>query len=160
MEKRYWAGADRPGAICIILAAFAFGAYPQEPAAADEPRPPAETRASPSAPDPAPADALEIWLNTLAFAESGNRQHLVHRDRDGQLYYGCLQFKETTFRAYAKKFHLLAKGTRAEMMRRIYDCSFQKRLASLMIRDDPENWKHWRGTIEKRVGPPPVEPGP
>ena len=107
-----------------------------------------------------PPDALEAWLDALAVAESGNRGRLVHRDRDGQLYYGCLQFQARTFRVYARKFHLLPNGTRSEMMERIYDCAFQKRLAALMIRDDPQNWRHWKTTVEKRVGLPPVETGP
>ena len=108
--------------------------------------------------EPTPPGALQIWLDALSRAESGNRQFLVHRDRDGQLYYGCLQFQERTFRVYARKFHMLPQGTsHAETMRRIYDCGFQKQLAALMIRDDPGNWKHWRLTVEKRVGMPPIE---
>lgn len=107
-----------------------------------------------------PANTLESWINALAVAESGNRQRLVHRDRDGQLYYGCLQFHERTFRAYVRKFHLLPTNSRAATMNRIYDCAFQKRLAALMIRDDPDSWKHWRRTVEKRVGLPPVNDTP
>lgn len=109
-----------------------------------------------SAESPAPADALELWIDKLAVAESGNRARLVHRDRDGQLYYGCLQFHAKTFRVYVRRFHLLPKSSREEMMGHIYDCAFQKHLAAMMIRDDPENWKHWRGTVEKRVGMPPT----
>ena len=37
----------------------------------------------------------------------------------------------------------------------IFDCAFQKRLAALMIRDNPENWKHWRTTVQRRIGLPP-----
>jgi len=111
----------------------------------------------PTTSETAPA-TLQVWLDALAKAESGNRQFLIHRDRDGQLYYGCLQFQERTFRVYARKFHLIPQGTsHSETMRRIYDCAFQKQLAALMIRDDPRNWKHWRTTVEKRVGMPPVE---
>jgi hypothetical protein len=99
---------------------------------------------------------LENWIDALAIAESGNRGRLVHRDRDGQLYYGCLQFQPRTFRAYVRKFHLLPNAGRKETMSRIYDCAFQKQLAALMIRSDPAGWKHWRGTVENRVGLPPV----
>jgi hypothetical protein len=91
----------------------------------------------------------------LASAESGNRPRLVHR-RDGQLYYGCLQFQIHTFRVFARKFHVLAKDNNSEVISRIYDCVFQKRLAALMIRDDPSNWKYWKGTVENKVGLPPV----
>ena len=101
---------------------------------------------------------LESWINALAVAESGNRSWLIHRDRNGQLYYGCLQFHERTFRAYARKFHLLPNMKRSEAMALIYDCEFQKRLATLMIEDDPGNWRHWKGTVRKRVGLPPAPP--
>ena len=103
---------------------------------------------------------LEHWIDALAIAESGNRERLVHRDRDGQLYYGCLQFQPRTFRVYVRKFHLLPHANRQEMMSRIYDCAFQKQLATLMIRSDPAGWKHWRGTVENRVGLPPADPVP
>ena len=103
---------------------------------------------------------LEHWIDALAIAESGNRERLVHRDRDGQLYYGCLQFQPRTFRLYVRKFHLLPHANRKEMMSRIYDCAFQKQLATLMIRSDPAGWKHWRGTVENRVGLPPADPVP
>jgi hypothetical protein len=104
----------------------------------------------------APGSAeLDAWLSRLASAESDNRPRLVHR-RDGQLYYGCLQFQIHTFRVYARKFHLLPKDNISEAISRIYDCAFQKRLAALMIRDDPGNWKYWKGTVENKVGLPPV----
>ena len=135
-----------------MAAAFTFCAHSQEP---PEQPPAADAQANPS--EAPAADSLQIWLDALARAESGNRQWLVHRDRDGQLYYGCLQFQAKTFRIYVRKLHLLPASSRAEVMKRIYDCDFQKRLAAAMIRDDPNNWKHWRTTVEKRVGLPPVE---
>ncbi len=113
-----------------------------------------------SSPEVVSASPLENWLDALATAESGNRGRLVHRDRDGQLYYGCLQFQPRTFRAYVRKFRLLPNANRKETMSRIYDCAFQKQLAALMIRSDPAGWKHWRGTVENRVGLPPVDPAP
>jgi hypothetical protein len=142
----------------VLAAAFALCCHSQEhePAAPEQP-PLVDAQASSL--EPQSDTALEAWLDALALAESGNRERLVHRDRDGQLYYGCLQFHERTFRAYARKFHLLPRGSRAETMSRIYDCSFQKHLAALMIRDDPANWKHWRRTVEKRVGLPPGDAG-
>ena len=142
---------------CIVLAGtFALCCHAQEsePAA---PALPAAADSLASHSEAPPSNALEIWLNALAVAESGNRQWLVHRDRDGQLYFGCLQFHAKTFRVYVRKFHLLPNSSRSETMRRIYDCAFQKRLAALMIRDDPQTWRHWRGTVEKRVGLPPVD---
>ena len=136
----------------VLAAVPALCCCAQEPESAAD-TPPTEVRAA------APAITLEAWLDTLAVAESGNRQRLVHRDRDGQLYYGCLQFNARTFRVNARKFHLLPKGSREETMRRIYDCKFQKRLAALMLRNDPGSWRNWKYTVEKRVGYPPTEAG-
>jgi hypothetical protein len=98
---------------------------------------------------------LKKWLAALSFAESGNREWIVHRDRDGRYYYGCLQFREKTFRFFVQKFNLGPTTEDAEVMDLIFDCAFQKQLAALMIRDNPENWKHWRTTVQRRIGLPP-----
>jgi hypothetical protein len=98
---------------------------------------------------------LKKWLAALSFAESGNRDWIVHRDRDGRYYYGCLQFREKTFRYFVQKFNLSPATEDAEVMDLIFDCGFQKRLAALMIHDNPENWKHWRTTVQRRIGLPP-----
>jgi hypothetical protein len=140
---------------CGIL--FALHAYSQEPAT-EGPAEPAAANSQPASSET--SHALDNWLDSLARAESGNRHRLVHRDRDGQLYYGCLQFQAKTFRVYVRKLRLLPTSNTSEVMRRIYDCSFQKRLAAAMIRDDANNWKHWRTTVEKRVGFPPLDHGP
>ena len=121
----------------------------------------AQENNSAAAPVPSPdrlsaVNSLENWIDALAAAESGNRERLVHRDRDGQLYYGCLQFRPRTFRAYVRRFHLLTNASRDELMSRIYDCGFQKHLAGLMLRNDPATWKNWRRTVENRVGLPPL----
>ena len=110
---------------------------------------------SPPAPQkPRRQRTLAKWLDALSFAESGNRAWIVHQDRDGRFYYGCLQFREKTFRFYVDKFGLAANDEQNDVMELIYDCSFQKRLARRMILDDPENWKHWR-TTAGRIGLPP-----
>ncbi len=97
---------------------------------------------------------LEKWIDALAVAESGNRQWIVHQDRDGGYNYGCLQFRERTFRFYVEKFKLAPSASPAEVMDLIYDCAFQKRLAARMIRENPDNWRHWRKTVG-RIGLPP-----
>ncbi|HKW96114.1 MAG TPA: hypothetical protein VJN43_00200 [Bryobacteraceae bacterium] len=102
--------------------------------------------------------ALRKWLDALSFAESGNRSWIVHRDRDGRDYYGCLQFRLTTFQYYVDKFDLAPDAEEDEVIDLIYDCAFQKRLATRMLRDNPDNWKHWRGTV-KRIGLPPGSSG-
>jgi len=94
------------------------------------------------------------WIDALAVAESGNRSWIVHQDRDGRYYYGCLQFRESTFRYFVEKFEFAPDKEPAEVMDLIYDCAFQKRLAARMIRQNPGNWKHWRNTAA-RIGLPP-----
>ena len=101
---------------------------------------------------------LGNWIDALAAAESGGRGWIVHRDRDGRNYYGCLQFRETTFRFFMKKFNLAPNANSADAMNLIYDCALQKRLAARMIRENPENWRHWRKTVE-RIGLPPESAG-
>ena len=103
---------------------------------------------------------LKKWIAALSFAESGNRDWIVHRDRDGRYYYGCLQFREKTFRFFVQKFNLGPTAGDTEVMDLIFDCTFQKRLAALMIRDNPDNWKHWRTTVRRRIGLPPGAKAP
>jgi hypothetical protein len=104
------------------------------------------------------AQTLGKWIDALAVAESGDRPWIVHRDRDGRDYYGCLQFRETTFRFFMKKFNLTPDAEPAEVMNLMFDCAFQKRLAERMIRENRENWKHWRKSVE-RIGLPPGASG-
>ncbi|HXJ43283.1 MAG TPA: hypothetical protein VNH18_28640 [Bryobacteraceae bacterium] len=99
-----------------------------------------------------PSLALAQWIDALAIAESGNRDWIAHQDRDGGYNYGCLQFRERTFLHFVKKFKLDADPD--EVMNLIYDCAFQKRLALDMLRDNPDNWKHWKKTA-RRIGLPP-----
>jgi len=102
---------------------------------------------------------LEKWLDALSFAESGNRAQIVHKDLDGRYYYWCLQFREKTFRSFVDKFGLAPNPEGNDVMELIYDCAFQKRLAVRMILDNPENWKHWRNTVQ-RIGLPPGAASP
>ena len=144
-RTRLWSGW-----IALATALFTCEYAEETPSAAPEPfRAPRRKADAPRSPE------LDAWLGALASAESDNRPRLVHR-RYGQVYYGCLQFQIHTFRVYARKFHLLPNDNSSELISRIYDCAFQKRLAALMIRDDPGNWKYWKGTVENKVGLPPV----
>jgi hypothetical protein len=104
------------------------------------------------------AQTLSKWIDALAAAESGGRAWIVHRDRDGRDYYGCLQFRERTFRFFVRKFNIAPNVEPDAVMNLIYDCALQKRVASRMIRENPENWKHWRKTVE-RIGLPPGAAG-
>jgi hypothetical protein len=104
--------------------------------------------------EPATGRTLRQWIDALAIAESGNRSWIVHEDVDGRLNYGCLQFREETFRYFARKFRMVQTAQPGDVMSLIYDCPFQKRLATRMIHENPDNWKHWRKTVE-RIGLPP-----
>jgi hypothetical protein len=97
---------------------------------------------------------LRKWIDSLAAAESGNRDWIAHQDLDGRYNYGCLQFRERTFRFFIKKYKLAANAEPDKIMELIYDCAFQKRLALRMIQEDPENWKHWKKSA-RRIGLPP-----
>ena len=101
-----------------------------------------------------PAQTLAQWVDALAIAESGNRDWIAHQDRDGGYNYGCLQFRERTFRHFVRKFNLAPNAQPDEVMNLIYDCAFQKRLALRMLRANVENWKHWKKTA-RRIGLPP-----
>jgi len=101
-----------------------------------------------------PAQTLAQWVDALAAAESGNREKIASQDHDGVYNYGCLQFRERTFRHFVRKFKLAPGANSEEVMSRLYDCVFQKRLALRMIEENPENWKYWRRTV-KRIGLPP-----
>lgn len=103
---------------------------------------------------------LRKWIDALAVAESGNRAWIVHQDRDGRYYYGCLQFRESTFRYFVERFQIAPDKEPAEVMNLIYDCAFQKRLAARMIRQNPANWKHWRKTAGRIGLPPGAAPSP
>ena len=102
---------------------------------------------------------LRQWIDALAVAESGNRSWIVHEEDDGRRYYGCLQFREETFRYFAKKLHVVQTTESGDVTSLIYDCAFQKRLAMRMILENPDNWKHWRKTVE-RIGLPPGAKAP
>jgi hypothetical protein len=104
--------------------------------------------------DADPAQTLAQWIDTLAIAESGNREWIAHQDRDGGYNYGCLQFRERTFRHFVRKFNLAPNAEPDAVMNLIYDCAFQKRLALRMLRENPENWKHWKKTV-RQIGLPP-----
>ena len=87
-------------------------------------------------------------------ATPDERTQIVHQDLDGRYYYGCLQFRVKTFWYFVDKFGLAPNPEGSDVMELIYDCAFQKRLAVGMILDNPENWKHWRKTVQ-RIGLPP-----
>ena len=67
---------------------------------------------------------MDIWLDKLAYKESGNNPNLKVLDVNGKYSYGCLQFQEGTFRTYAIKYGLITPSTPTDSV--IYNCSLQE----------------------------------
>ena len=97
--------------------------------------------------------SFEEWIDQLAEAESGNDPELKILDTNRKYSYGCLQFQLSTFRQYSREYSLF-KDSAVNLRKEIYNCESQRKLAALMIRDDYENWRHWRNTV-KKIGKPP-----
>ena len=90
---------------------------------------------------------LAIWIDRLMMLESEGREDIVIVDTNGRLSKGCLQFQDATFNSYAKRY-----GIEGEIM----NCGDQKKLATLMIQENPRNARHWYTSVFKRgLGPPP-----
>lgn len=102
-------------------------------------------------------DALDVWLDRLAYIESEGRERIKILDHNKRYSYGCLQFQMQTFKSYIKKYDLLEDGDSTDLNELIYDCGFQKVLARLMIEDDYSNWRNWYTSVTaKKLGFPPV----
>lgn len=98
--------------------------------------------------------SLDAWLEKLAYYESNHRADIKVLDVNGKYSYGCLQFQEGTFRSYAIKHGLISRDTPTESV--IYDCDLQKKLAKLMLAENPYNWQAWYTTVKKKgLGLPP-----
>ena len=101
-------------------------------------------------------DPLDVWIDKLRYEyeTKGYSDEAVktfkHLDTNGRYSYGCLQFQEGTFRTYA-----LASAV-SEWERTIYDCNLQKKISRQMILSDYSNWKHWRTSVERGLGLPPI----
>jgi len=99
-------------------------------------------------------NALDKWMTLLAEAESGNDATLKIVDTNRRYSYGCLQFQFRTFRQYAREYALFEEFDDRGLRREIYNCGSQRKLATMMIEDDYDNWRHWRNTV-KKIGLPP-----
>jgi len=73
--------------------------------------------------------------------------------------YGCLQFQKETFLTNLKKFYQSTYDNLEgeEWQNLIYDCNFQKELAYKMIEEDSNQWIHWKVSVNRGLGKPPVE---
>ncbi len=91
-------------------------------------------------------DALDLYIERLAFAESSGREDIVIIDTNGQKSYSCLQFQRPTFESYAKKYKIAGD---------IRDCAAQRRLARAILLNEPGGWRNWWTSVQ-RIGRPPV----
>lgn len=92
-----------------------------------------------------PADPLDLYIERLAYAESGGRENIQIIDSNGKWSRGCLQFQDDTWKRYSAKY-----GIKADIM----DCPAQKRLARAILLE-PGGFRNWL-TSAHRIGLPPV----
>ncbi len=101
---------------------------------------------------------LDMWLEKLAMAESGNRADIKVLDVNGRYSYGCLQFQMATFKSYSARYKLVDPETVTSWDALIYNCQLQKQIAKRMIQEKPGNWRHWGYTVlHKGTGLPPAK---
>jgi hypothetical protein len=92
-------------------------------------------------------DALDIYIERLEFAESSGREDIVILDSNGKHSYGCLQFQESTWELYTKKY-----GGGKDIM----DCAEQRRLAKNILLSERDGWRNWTNSVA-RIGRPPAQ---
>lgn len=108
---------------------------------------------------PPQKDELDLYIDRLAneFECVNCPENFRHLDNNNEYSYSCLQFQEQTFIWKVKDYNLLPAAEDGEILNLIYDCDFQKKLARLMFENEPDAWKHWRTSVEKRgLGYPPT----
>lgn len=93
---------------------------------------------------------IRLWVYNLAELESDDREDIVILDSNGKYSYSCLMFQMGTWTAQGEKYNVTTTEEN------IMDCKLQKQLAFLMIKDNPNNWRHWYNTVTKLgLGLPP-----
>lgn len=95
-------------------------------------------------------DSLDVWIEQLRQYESGGEDDTVIVDSNNELSMGCLQYQLDTFVGYVERYDLLPNAEDEEIQNMIMDCSFQKRLAKLMILEDIKNARHWYTSVYVR----------
>lgn len=73
-------------------------------------------------------------------------------DSNGKFSYGCLQFQLRTFISMARRYNIASKEeTDVDIVRHIYECDYQKRIASSMFAENEvKASNHWYTTIYKK----------
>lgn len=102
-------------------------------------------------------DDLDLWIDELVEYECPDcPDNFRIIDTNNRYSYSCLQFQEETFKGYIRRYDLFPETEDHELMNLIYHCDIQKKLAKLMIQENPKNWQHWYTSVAIRgLGIPP-----
>jgi hypothetical protein len=98
-------------------------------------------------------DELDLWLDKLAFCESGGSTTIEIIDSNKQFSRGPFMFQDNTFIPAVKKLNLLPEAEDKEILNFVYDYEFAKRVARILI-ENGEDWR-WKNCVRK-IGKPPV----
>ena len=90
-------------------------------------------------------DALDKWIDKLAFCESSNNPEAINRFDGGSPSYGYLQIKSDTFWGYNQKYKVLPDLERQEVMNIIMCKDTQIALAREIIINEANGrgWRNW-----------------
>ena len=98
-------------------------------------------------------DSLDLWLDKLAFCESGGSTTIDIIDSNKQLSRGPFMFQDNTFIPAVKKLNLLPEAEDKEILNFVYDYKFTKKVARILI-ENGEDWR-WKNCVRK-IGNPPI----
>jgi len=92
--------------------------------------------------------ALNQWVDKVIQEESEGQWDIEIIDTNGKPSRGCLQFQQSTWDAYSKKYGITGSP---------FNCETAKKVAVAMIKDNYGLWSSWWTTVVKKgVGKPPV----
>jgi hypothetical protein len=98
-------------------------------------------------------DSLDLWLDKLAFCESGGSTTIEIIDSNKQFSRGAFMFQDNTFIPAVKKLNLLPEAEDKEILNFVYDYEFAKKVARILIKNG-EDWR-WKNCVRK-IGKPPI----
>lgn len=98
-------------------------------------------------PDLTLEDKLTLWVHKLAVCESGSNPQAINPQDGGSRSAGYIQFKDGTFKHYSERYNLNYSPED------IWDKNKQVTLAVEMLKENPNNYKHWYNCA-KTIGKP------
>ena len=98
-------------------------------------------------------DALDNWINRLAFCESSNRPYAINQFDGGSPSYGYLQWKVDSFWRYNNKYKVLPNLEKQEVYNIIKDRETQIELTRKVLLEEynGRGWRNW-WNCANRVG--------